>query len=258
MDRREFSKAVALGLGAMPLVRGVRIPAPGAPVKKIAMVMYPDMYPLDFVGPHAVLAGHAETYLVWKTKEPFSAGGIPFAATTTFAECPKDIDLLFVPGGTSGTLAAMQDEEVLSFLADRAPGATYLTSVCTGSLVLGAAGLLKGKRATSHWGVRDAILPLLGATPVGERVVTDGKVITGAGVSAGIDLALTLMAAIGGEEMAKMMQLNIEYDPQPPFRAGSPEQAGPKVTAMLSEYYTEFVLGAERAARNARRASASD
>lgn len=225
-------------------------------MKKLAMVMYPGMFPLDLVGPHAVLSGAIETHLVWKDRNTVLASGIPFTATTTFAECPKDIDMLFVPGGTRGTLAAMQDEEVLTFLAERAPTATYITSVCTGSLVLGAAGLLKGKRATSHWGVRDSILPLLGATPVAERVVADGRVVTGAGVSAGIDLALTLLGTIAGETVAKRTQLNIEYDPQPPFRAGSPDQAGPEITATMVAAYAEFSRGAAVAARSARRAHA--
>ncbi|MCC7053840.1 MAG: DJ-1/PfpI family protein [Gemmatimonadaceae bacterium] len=256
MDRRTFTKAAAMGIGALPLLHRLGPPVRGSAPMKLAMVMYPGMYPLDLVGPHAVLSGALETHLVWKDRHTLLASGIPFTATTTFAECPADVDMLFVPGGTRGTLAAMQDEEVLTFLADRAPRASYITSVCTGSLVLGAAGLLKGRRATSHWGVRDSILPLLGATPVAERVVTDGNVVTGAGVSAGIDLALTLLARIAGETVAKRTQLNIEYDPQPPFHAGSPEAAGPEITAAMVAAYAEFSRGAAVAARGSRRARA--
>jgi len=170
----------------------------------------------------------------------------------TFKECPP-VDVLFVPGGTTGTIAAMEDPECLEFLTSRADSATHITSVCTGSLVLGAAGLLKGKRATSHWAVRDSILPLLGATPVAARVVADGKVITGAGVSAGIDLALSLMEKFTGTEMAKIMQLNIEYDPDPPFQAGSPERAGADLTNQLIGYYRPFLDEVERVARAASR-----
>ena len=186
-------------------------------------------------------------------RRDFARAGHQLAPDTALADCPKDIDLLFVPGGTMGTVRAMEDPEVLSFLADRARNAAYVTSVCTGSLVLGAAGLLEGKRATSHWAVRDSLLPIFGAKPAANRVVVDGNVVTGAGVSAGIGFAIYLMSVIYGEEMAKIMQLNIEYDPEPPFRADSPEQAGPEVTAALRTSYTDFVQAAERAARAARR-----
>jgi cyclohexyl-isocyanide hydratase len=258
MDRRDFTKGLAVAGSASflarPVPRAVTIPLPSTAPKSMAMVMYPGMFPLDLIGPHAVLGGHFPIHLVWKSRDPFNALGITFTPNMTFADCPE-VDVLFVPGGTTGTIAAMEDEECLSFLESRARSAQYLTSVCTGSLVLGAAGLLKGRRATSHWAVRDSILPMLGAKPVAERVVVDGNLVTGAGVSAGIDFGLSLMATFAGEEMAKIMQLNIEYDPDPPFQAGSPEGAGAELTGRLTGYYGPFLKDVERAARAARRAT---
>jgi cyclohexyl-isocyanide hydratase len=258
MNRRDFTAGLAFA-GAVPWLdslmgraRWSRPLPPGAP-QSMAMIMYPGMFPLDLIGPHAVLGGHFPIHLVWKTRQPFEALGITFTPSMTFAECPE-VDMLFVPGGTTGTIAAMEDEECLAFLETRAKTAQFLTSVCTGSLVLGAAGLLKGRRATSHWAVRDTILPIVGATPVAERVVVDGTLVTGAGVSAGIDFGLALAASIAGEEMAKIMQLNIEYDPDPPFDAGTPAKAGSAVTDQLRGYYTPFLKEVERAARLARRA----
>jgi cyclohexyl-isocyanide hydratase len=133
--------------------------------------------------------------------------------------------VLFVPGGF-GTAAAMADAEILSFLANRAPRAKYVTSVCSGSLILGAAGLLKGYKATSHWALRDA-LSLFGAEPVEGRVVTDRNRITGGGVTAGIDFGLVMLAKMRGDDAARLTQLTMEYDPAPPFNAGSPAGAGP-------------------------------
>ena len=141
---------------------------------------------------------------------------------TTLAECPP-LDLLCVPGGP-GVAALMEDAEVLDFLRRQASGARYVTSVCTGALVLGAAGLLRGKRATTHWASHD-FLAAFGATPVRARVVRDGKLFTGGGVTAGIDFALTIAAEIAGPEAAQAIQLGIEYAPAPPFSAGSPESA---------------------------------
>jgi cyclohexyl-isocyanide hydratase len=150
-------------------------------------------------------------------------GGMQISPTTTFAACPQ-LDLVCVPGG-AGMNALLNDEETLAFLKRQAAGARYVTSVCTGALVLGAAGLLKGKRAATHWMSRD-MLKAFGAIPVAERVVIDGNVVTGGGVTAGIDFALKIAAEAFGEELAKNIQLGIEYDPQPPFNAGSPGGAG--------------------------------
>ena len=171
--------------------------------------------------------------LVWKDRAPvWTDVGIPFAATRTFTETPRDLDVLFVPGGIMGTTDCMNDPEVCGFLADRGARAKWVTSVCTGSLALGAAGLLKGYDATAHWAVAD-LLPLMGARHVDKRVVRDRNRMTGGGVTAGIDFGLTLAAELRGEEAAREVQLMIEYAPEPPFRNGTPADAGPaRVAAM--------------------------
>lgn len=218
--------------------------------RHIAMLAYPGMFPLDLVGPHSVLSGLMNTKvdLVWKDKQPLSATGITVVPSATLDEVPADLDVLFVPGGGEGTVALMNDDIILRFLADRGARARYVCSVCTGSLVLGAAGLLKGYNATTHWVTHD-VLPLLGATSVKERVVIDRNRITAAGVSAGIDFALVLAGLMSGEPYAKMLQLNIEYDPQPPFHAGSPAGAGPEITEMMTGMYEPLVVSATAAAR---------
>ena len=154
-------------------------------------------------------------------------------ASSTFDDCPKDLDVLFVPGGE---FSIMLDAEVLTFLADRGARAKYVTSVCGGSIVLGAAGLLKGYKATSHWSAIQA-LPLFGATPVETRVVKDRNRISGGGVTAGIDFGLVLLAEMLGEDVAKMSQLSLEYDPAPPFDAGTPKKAGPVIMGKLQERF---------------------
>lgn len=198
---------------------------------RIGLLLFPDITQLDMTGPYEVftkLPG-AEVHLVWKTRDPVVAnGGMRIVPTTTFADCPQ-FDLVCVPGGP-GMNALLNDEATLAFLRKQAEQARYVTSVCTGALVLGAAGLLKGKRAATHWMSRD-MLKAFGATPVAERVVVDGNVVTGGGVTAGIDFALKIAADAFGEEVAKAIQLGIEYDPQPPFRAGSPEGAGAAIVA---------------------------
>ncbi len=203
--------------------------------RQIAMLLYPGMYPLDLVGPHTFLSGlmNVDVHLVWKNFDPIM-GPQKFALTPTLklSDCPKDLDVLFIPGGTPGTEHMMRDREVLDFVADRGSRARYVTSVCTGSLILGAAGLLKGYRATSHWATRD-ILPLLGAIPVDRRIVEDRNRITGGGVTSGIDFGLLLAARLSDDTYAKMLQLINEYDPQPPFHAGNVKQAGPVLTDHL-------------------------
>lgn len=222
-----------------------------APKLQIAMLLYPQFTALDLIGPHTFLAGlmSADVHLVWKTKDPvpLDRGGTAILPTTTFAECPKDLDVLFVPGGLKGTVAAMRDDTVLDFVADRGSRAKYVTSVCTGSLVLGCAGLLRGYRATSHWATRD-ILPLLGATPVAERVVEDRNRLTGAGVTSGMDFGLVLSAKLSSKTYAEMLQLINEYDPQPPFETGTPAQAGPAMTAHLNQLLAGGVHAAQDAA----------
>jgi cyclohexyl-isocyanide hydratase len=223
---------------------------PAGPPTQIAMLLYPDMYPLDLVGPYTFLSGlmNAEVHLVAKDLTPVgSKAGLKLSPTTTFAGCPRDLDVLFVPGGIVGTNAMLADDTTLDFLADRGARARYVTSVCTGSLLLGAAGLLKGYRATSHWNTRD-LLPTFGALPVAERVVTDRNRITGGGVTSGIDFGLVLAAKLRGTEYAQMLQLVNEYDPQPPFHAGTPTQAGPILTAHIDDLLLPLHQAAQQAA----------
>jgi len=191
----------------------------------IGLLLFPDITQLDMTGPYEVFIKFpdARVHLVWKTRAPVTVGGgMQIMPTTTFAECPQ-LDLICVPGG-AGMNALLNDAETLDFIRRQARGARYVTSVCTGALVLGAAGLLKGKRAATHWMSRE-MLSAFGATPVAERVVVDGNVITGGGVTAGIDFALTVAAEAFSPDLAKAIQLGIEYDPHPPFDAGSPERA---------------------------------
>jgi cyclohexyl-isocyanide hydratase len=196
---------------------------------RIGLLLFPDITQLDMTGPYEVFTKfpEAEVRLVWKTLEPVKAGGgMRIIPDTTFADCPQ-LDLVCVPGG-AGMNPLMEDTETLDFLRRQAAGAHYVTSVCTGALVLGAAGLLKCKRAATHWMSRE-MLAEFGAIPVAERVVVDGNVITGGGVTAGIDFALRVAAEAFDAEVAKAIQLSIEYDPHPPFNAGSPEGAGPAI-----------------------------
>lgn len=198
---------------------------------RIGLLLFPEITQLDMTGPYEVFTKFpgAEVHLVWKSLEPVRAnGGMKIVPTTTFAACPE-LDLVCVPGG-GGMTPLLNDAETLDFLRRQAVSARYVTSVCTGALVLGAAGLLKGRRAATHWMSRD-MLRAFGALPVAERVVIDGNVITGGGVTAGIDFALTVAAEAFGPDLAKGIQLAIEYDPAPPFNAGSPEGAGEAIVA---------------------------
>lgn len=206
---------------------------------EIAMVLYPGMTLLDMLGPHTALATSCRVHLVWKSQELIvSDTGIGIRPTGTFADCPQNLDGIFIGGGP-GQLAIMTDPEVIDFIADRGSRAKYVTSVCSGSLVLGAAGLLRGYEATSHWACLDA-LRVFGAKPVAKRVVVDRNRYSGGGVTAGIDFGLTLLAAMLGDDLAKMTQLAIEYDPAPPFEAGSPEKAGPEVVQQVRGWLGPF------------------
>lgn len=210
---------------------------------RFGFLLFPDLRPLDLIGPAEVFnaAPNTEIHLAWKTLDPIAtSGGWRLCPTTTFADCPQ-MDVICAPGGV-GQIALMDDDETLDFLRRQAAGARYVTSVCTGSLILGAAGLLKGYRAACHWMSRDQ-LALLGATPVADRVVKDRNRITGSGATAGIDFGLALIAELCGVEEAKCVQLDLEYDPQPPFKAGSPERAS---RAMVDKTMRKF---AERQTR---------
>lgn len=221
---------------------------------KIAMLVHPKMVMQDLIGPLTVFnLMRCEIHLVWKNTTTVSTEvGIPITPTTVFADCPEPLDVLFCPGGLEGTIAAMEDPEVTAFLAAKGRTARYITSDRTGSLLLGAAGLLRGYKATSHWSVRDEHLKTLGATPVHERVVIDRNRITGGGVTAGIDFGLTLAGILRGQPEAEAIQLLIEYAPAPPFNAGTPETA-PKaaldrITAMRGPVIAQAHDAALRAA----------
>ena len=206
-----------------------------SPPFRAGFLLFPRLTQLDLTGPFEVLANlpGAETYLIWKTREPVrSERGLAIVPTATFEDCPP-LDLICVPGGV-GVNAILADRETLDFLRRVAAGARYVTSVCTGALVLGAAGLLRGKRATTHWMSRD-MLRDFGAEPVEARVVVDGKVITGGGVTAGIDFGLTVAAEVAGQRTAEAIQLGIEYAPEPPFDAGTPATADPALVALVRE-----------------------
>ncbi len=199
---------------------------------EVAMLLYPGVTLLDLIGPQSVLASNCNVHVVWKNTDLLETdSGIVMKATSTLDACPKDLDVLFVPGGE---FSIMRDDEVLRFLADRGTRARYVTSVCGGSIVLGAAGLLQGYEATSHWSARDK-LPLFGAIPVESRVVRDRNRISGGGVTAGIDFGLVLLAELLGEDVAKMTQLMLEYDPAPPFDAGTPAKAGPEIMGKMQK-----------------------
>jgi len=200
---------------------------------QIGMLLYPGLTQLDLTGPFEVLhrIPGARVHLVWKETQPVRAdSGLGLVPTTAFADCPP-LDILFVPGG-NGQGAVMTDPVVLDFLRHHGRTARYVTSVCTGALVLGAAGLLDGYDAATHWAFVQ-LLPAFGARHVPGRVVVDRNRITGGGVTAGIDFALRLVAELAGEDVAKAIQLGLEYDPAPPFRSGHPDVADPALVAKM-------------------------
>lgn len=204
---------------------------------EIGFVLFSNVTQLDFTGPLQVLhrLPDARVHIVAKTLEPVPSDcGLSLVPTTTFASCPQ-LDLLCVPGGF-GVEDAIVDEALMGFVKEQSRHARYVTSVCTGAFVLGQAGLLKGRRATTHWAYR-ALLREVGAEPVEARVVRDGNLFTGGGVTAGIDFAFVIAAEVAGEEVAKRIQLAIEYDPLPPFQSGSPSVASPALVASLEERY---------------------
>lgn len=222
--------------------------------EKVAMLIYDRFTALDLFGPHHFLRAMmgAQVHLVAKSLDPVKTDlGVAITPTMTLADCPKDLTILFVPGGTDGTLAAAEDKEILELLRDRGERAKWVTSVCTGSIVLGAAGLLEGYKATTHWLAMGA-LESFGATPVKERVVIDRNRITGAGVTAGLDFALTLVSKLRNDAYAQGTQLMSEYDPHPPFSAGSPETAPAGITEMLRHMQGPFESRAKAIAKKSR------
>src|SRR5271156_3576467 len=202
---------------------------------QIGLVIFPKGTQLDMTGPLQVFSSlpGAKVHLIWKRIEPVASDAVlMLTPTTTFADCPQ-LDVICVPGG-AGTDDMVNDEEMLDFLRRQADGAKYITSVCTGSLVLGAAGLLQGYRATTHWTAME-FLSEFGATPTKTRVCVDRNRVTGGGVTAGIDFALTLVSILVDRQTAEAIQLRLEYNPAPPFNSGSPDAAPPEVLARMRE-----------------------
>jgi cyclohexyl-isocyanide hydratase len=218
---------------------------------RVVFLVYPNVTQLDLTGPAQVLSrlGDSTVDLVWKTRDPVQTdSGFALLPTATLEET-EAADILCVPGGF-GCVDVMHDDEALDWVRSVGSGAQWLTSVCTGSLILGAAGLLQGYRATSHWAWRDD-LKLFGAEPVAERVVFDRNRVTGGGVTAGIDFALALTAKIRGERFAQAIQLGLEYDPHPPFSAGSPEAAGKELVEAVRERSSRMAPDREERVRAA-------
>lgn len=219
----------------------------------VGFLLFPRLTQLDLMGPAEVFGRMpgAKVHLIWKDFEPVSSDrGLRILPSTTFDACP-DLDLICVPGGP-GQIEMMEDAEVLGFLQRVAPHCKLVTSVCTGSLILGAAGLLRGYRATSHWSSIDQ-LALVGAQPTQGRVVRDRNVVTGGGVTSGIDFALTVVADLFGAEVAQEIQLQMEYDPLPPFRSGSlhtaPKEVADSVQCKMAAFVERRRIVSERAGR---------
>jgi cyclohexyl-isocyanide hydratase len=202
---------------------------------QIGLVIFPRVTQLDLTGPVQVFSSvpGAKLHLIWKRIEPVPSDSVlTLTPTTTFADCPQ-LDVICVPGG-GGTDDMINDTDMLDFLRRQAAGAKYITSVCTGSLVLGAAGLLRGYRAATHWTAMD-FLEAFGATPARTRVCIDRNRVTGGGVTAGIDFALTLVSILVDRKTAEAIQLGLEYNPAPPFNSGSPDTAAPEILALMKE-----------------------
>ena len=203
----------------------------------IGFVLFPNVTQLDFTGPLQVLhrVPDAKVHIAAKTSDPVPSDcGLSLVPTTTFADCPP-LDLLCVPGGF-GVSGAIADRATIDFVRGQGRQARYVSSVCTGAFVLGVAGLLQGRRATTHWAYT-GLLPMVGATYEKGRVVRDGNVFTGGGVTAGIDFGLTVAAELAGAEAAQRIQLSIEYDPAPPFAAGHPDRAPAPVRERLGTFF---------------------
>lgn len=203
----------------------------------IGFVLFDDLTQLDFTGPLQVLSRlpGAKVHLVAKSLDPVRTDCGPFILPdTTLADCP-DLDLICIPGGF-GVDAAMEDREIVDFVKRQAKGARYVTSVCTGAFILGAAGLLEGRKATTHWRYHDH-LAAFGVEPVKARVVRDGDLVTGGGVTAGIDFAFTIAVEIAGQAFAEAIQLGLEYDPRPPVHSGAPDTASEAVRGAVEQRF---------------------
>jgi cyclohexyl-isocyanide hydratase len=207
----------------------------------IGLIFYPGMTALDIIGPQTVFNAlpDVEIRRIWKAVEPIQTDdGMVVVPDTTFADCPP-LDVICIGGGM-GQIAVVDDPDVLEFLKNQGSTAKYITSVCGGSIFLAKAGLLQGYRAATHWATREELAQL--DVEVGtERVVIDGNRMSGGGVTAGIDFGLTIAKALRGEEIAKIAQLLMEYDPAPPFDVGSPEKAGPELVHKAMSFATKHL-----------------
>lgn len=221
-----------------------------SPCLSIGLLLFPALTQLDLTGPYEVFvrAPNSNVHLIWKTLDPVvSDRGMAILPTVTLKTCPQ-LDVICIPGGP-GQLNLMADEAVLSFIRGQSQQARLVTSVCTGSLILGAAGLLQGYKATTHWASLEQ-LSLLGAEPVNERVVRDRNRITGAGVTSGIDFALNVVAELYGNDIAQQIQLQMEYDPAPPFACGSPRTASAAQLQQATEQIAAFIAKRRQATVN--------
>ena len=229
------------------------MPAHWTKPDQIALLVYPGFTALDLIGPQYMLAGlmGATVHIVAASRDPVTSDTkVTIVPTATYDEVPKDLTVLFIPGAGEGVIKALGNEKLMAFVRDYGSRAKFVSSTCTGSLILAGAGLLQGYKATSHWVARDALVAG-GATPVNERVVKDRNRITGAGVTAGIDLGLTLIAELRDEFYAQNMQLLAEYAPKPPFNAGTPETAPKEAVALMSAMFTGYSDKAQAAIKQA-------
>lgn len=210
----------------------------------ILLLIYPGFTALDAIGPHYALSGMAGAtvrFIAATMDAVKSESGFSVSPHLSFDQCPESIDLLLIPGGMAGTIEAMENESTMAFVKKAAARSKMIGSICTGALILGAAGLLRGYKATSHWQTMD-LLPIVGATPVKERVVIDRNLVTCGGVTAGLDMGFALVRRYRGDLYAKGMQLLAEYDPQPPFpRSGNPSTAEPEVVALLNHMHADYI-----------------
>ncbi len=244
MNRREAVAALSACVTAAAIAKE---DPPAKKPTQVLMLAYPQFTLLDLVGPHSILSMVAgiQVKIVAKTKDPITTDtGVTIHPQQALKDTTEEPLIIFVPGGTSGTLRAMEDKETIEFLKSRGARATYVTSVCTGSLVLGAAGLLKGYQATTHWAAMDLLKPL-GAIPITRRVVEDRNRFTGAGVTAGLDFGLRLAARLKDDKYAQNLQLAIEYDPEPPYQCGSPVSASAEQVKYARNHFSYFLKQAE-------------
>jgi cyclohexyl-isocyanide hydratase len=272
MTRRTLAQALAAGVATKLAAAAAEpeklVPPPGytimdmsglkhfwpAKPEQIAMLIYPGMTALDLIGPQQAFGYTmgAKVNLVWKNLDPVVTDtSVKITPSATFHNTSEQVDLIFVPGGGKGTVDLMSDAEVLDFLAQQGKAARYVTSVCSGSLVLGAAGLLRGYRATSHWAVKD-VLKTLGAEPAPGRIVEDRNRITAGGVTAGIDFGLYLAGKLRGEDYGRALELILEYDPHPPFHSGTPAEATANVRDFATRMYAPLLKSAQDSAEAAR------